>query len=111
MKGLRRTHTCGELGRTHAGAEVVLNGWVDAVRDLGGLTFLQLRDRYGSCQVVLSEQADASGAFSPADIRAVQLLNRLFCGLLGCHFDKAEPLRPTGVPVGDDLRRGHLAVR
>ncbi len=71
----KRTHTCGELGLADDGAQVVLDGWVGAVRDLGGLTFLQLRDRFGSTQVVLSDTADESGDLTPADIRAEAVLS------------------------------------
>ncbi len=47
-----RTHTCGELGVAQAGQEVMLSGWVHRRRDLGGLIFVDLRDRYGLTQVV-----------------------------------------------------------
>jgi aspartyl-tRNA synthetase len=53
----RRTHTCGELSRDAAGADVVLKGWVDRVRDLGGITFIDLRDRDGVTQVLIRPDA------------------------------------------------------
>ncbi len=60
MKFERRTHTCGELRENNAGENVVLNGWVDRRRDLGGLIFIWLRDRYGITQIAFEpENKDA----------------------------------------------------
>jgi len=48
-----RTHTCGELNLSHCGQEVTLAGWVRRLRDLGGVVFIELRDMYGSVQIIV----------------------------------------------------------
>ncbi|MBD3257246.1 aspartate--tRNA ligase, partial [candidate division GN15 bacterium] len=53
---LKRTHTCGQLRAADIGQKVRLNGWVDGDRHLGGLLFIDLRDRYGVTQVVINPQ-------------------------------------------------------
>ena len=54
-----RTNTCGELRLTDAGKEVTLAGWVQRVRKMGGMTFVDVRDRYGITQIVFNESVDA----------------------------------------------------
>src|SRR5215467_11981746 len=55
LGSLVRTHTCGALRLSDVGAEAVLLGWVHRVRDLGGVLFIDVRDRAGISQVVVRD--------------------------------------------------------
>jgi len=53
---IKRTHTCADLSAEHIGQKVRINGWVNEYRNLGGLLFLDIRDRYGLTQVVFNPE-------------------------------------------------------
>ncbi len=63
-----RTHTCGELRLCNAGQTVTLAGWVQKVRNLGAMTFFDLRDRYGLVQVAVEEHSPETAREAAAEI-------------------------------------------
>ncbi len=66
FKDLKRTHTCGELTLENNGHSVILNGWVQEYRNLGGLLFIDIRDRYGVTQVVINPEKVKKEVFETA---------------------------------------------
>lgn len=61
-----RSNTCGELNASHIGKQVVLAGWVQKMRDKGGLIWIDLRDRYGITQIILNESQDDANLLKTA---------------------------------------------
>ena len=93
-----RTHSCGELRNDHIGEIVKLSGWVDTIRDHGGVTFLDLRDQYGVTQIVLHEEFKVSkesvvcvtGTVKKRDEETFN--SRIDTGTVEVHADKIEIL-------------------
>ena len=71
----KRTHTCGELRESHVGKPVTLTGWVSLRRDLGGVIFIDLRDRYGITQVVFAPQHDKKAYEVAQELRSEFVLS------------------------------------
>ena len=67
MKGLKRTHRCGELSAANAGEAVTVMGWVQKQRNKGGLIFVDLRDRTGILQVIFEEKDCGQENFAKAE--------------------------------------------
>ena len=91
MQNSKRTVTCGELRKSDVGKKVVLNGWVSRTRDLGGLIFIRLRDRYGITQVMVGDNASD-------DVKKIAKLEKY--GVKGAIVGKAlytEDFVPPGI--------------
>ena len=74
MSGFKRTHYCGELSAAHNGRIVSVTGWVDTRRDHGGLIFVDLRDRTGILQVVISPDINRSSFAKAGEVRGEYVL-------------------------------------
>ncbi len=90
-----RTHHCGELRPSDVGKEVVLKGWVDTRRDLGGVIFIDLRDRFGLTQVVFSPQDDVE-AHGAADVLRSEFVISVRGTVRARSEETVNPRLPTG---------------
>src|SRR5690554_551182 len=101
---MHRTHTCGELTLSHVGQVVILSGWVQKSRDLGGMTFVDIRDRYGITQLTFDEQDNE-------DLRAAarKLGREYVVKVTGQVIERAS--KNTKIPTGEiEIRVSNLEV-
>ena len=98
-----RTHTCNELNLEHIGSEVKLTGWIETIRDHGGVLFVDLRDHYGTTQIVISDDSLIAGLAKETVIlvegvvtkRDEDTVNKkIATGLIEVRADKIEVLGP-----------------
>ncbi len=98
-----RTHNCNELNEAHIGQRVTLTGWVDTIRDHGGVVFVDLRDHYGVTQTVLSDDSLLNGVSRETVVsvtgnvtkRAEDTVNpKLATGLVEVRCESLEILGP-----------------
>ena len=92
---MHRTHTCGELRIEDKGKQVILSGWVQRIRDKGGLIWIDLRDRYGITQLLLEE-----GRTDATIIKEARELGREFVVKVGGTVIERSSKNPN-IPTGE----------
>jgi aspartyl-tRNA synthetase len=96
LGNLEKTHSCGELRESNVGEQVVLMGWVAKKRDFGIFTFIDLRDRDGVTQAVVSEEAA-----NEAHAKAKNLRGEFVIAVKGEVVSRAEGTRNAKLATGD----------
>ncbi|PNR99213.1 aspartyl-tRNA synthase [Petrotoga mexicana DSM 14811] len=91
----KRTHTCGELNEDDIDKIVILNGWIDRIRDLGGIIFVLIRDRYGKTQAVF-DSSDNNTLYQ----KALKLKNEYVVSIQGKVRVRPEKDRNPNMPTG-----------
>lgn len=97
---LKRNHTCGQLRLTDVGTEVRLNGWVNSYRNLGGVLFIDLRDRYGITQITIDPKTLDSSQYAEAERTRTEFVVAVL-GVVNC--------RPEG-SINAKLMTGEIEV-
>ncbi|MDZ4199984.1 MAG: aspartate--tRNA ligase [Kiritimatiellia bacterium] len=92
---MMRSQTCGELRRSHIGQDVFLCGWVETVRDHGGILFVDLRDRYGRTQVIFDPR-DSQEAWDLAQTARAETVIRIRGQVETRPADMVNPKMETG---------------
>jgi aspartyl-tRNA synthetase len=101
MFDYRRTHTCGELNRSHLKQSVTLSGWVHRRRDHGGLIFIDLRDRFGLTQLIFDPVVVSKERFEQAS----RLRSEWVISIKGIVIPRAEGM------TNPKLRTGEIEIQ
>ena len=91
-----KTHSCGELRSEHIGQTVTLAGWVNKRRDMGGVIFIDLRDRAGKAQVVVDAGRSADAFAAAAGVRGEYVVQ-----VTGQVSRRPAGQENTGLPTGE----------
>jgi len=106
MKFNNRTHTCGDLREDNIGQKVVLNGWVSTRRDLGGVIFIELRDRFGITQVVFEPHYNSETHESAKKLRSEYVIS-----IEGTVRKRPEGTENPALPTGEiDVMADRLII-
>lgn len=97
-----RTHNLGELRKENIGQVVTLSGWIDTKRDLGGLTFIDLRDREGLTQIVFDIDVAAKEVVETAQ----KLKNESVIKVVGTVKERYS--KNANIPTGEEIGRAHV---
>lgn len=99
-----RTHTCGELNITNVGQKTTLSGWVQRTRKLGGMTFVDLRDRYGITQLAFNAEDNEN-----LSAEASKLGREFVISITGEVIERSS--KNKNIPTGDiEIKVGSLTV-
>ena len=93
---MKRTHHCAQLTKTDLGTTVSLSGWVDSVRDHGGINFIDLRDRKGITQIKFDPQDDANLGARAAHLKPESVVN-----IIGTVVVRPEGTVNAALPTGE----------
>jgi aspartyl-tRNA synthetase len=96
MFDYRRSHTCGQLRKSHVGQPVTLSGWVHRRRDHGGLIFIDLRDRHGITQLVFDPNRNGKSHLEGEKLRSEWVIS-----IKGTVAPRAEGMTNPKLPTGE----------
>ena len=106
MKGLRRTHRCGELSRANIGETVTIMGWVQKNRNKGGLVFVDVRDRSGLIQVVFEEGSTEKELLE----KAARLRSEYVVAVVGTVKERSGAVNPNLATGEIEIVPGELRI-